>query len=267
MDSDLGSSMMLLRLLPAAAAIVPALITFTLLGPMVLYVIARWRAHRAPVVDPTGLRPAPRAEPAGAPPYDSLMRIDPQLGLKFALHWFSTTAFHLALAGATFLIYTLIGPGPSSVKGDMYRVAFALLVPAGIIYGVHAMLLRRTNDLEVPGVRRLFLGYNLIVTGLVGFVALVAGFQIMFAKASFGGAGHLAAAAVLVYCGSWAVLGMRLGQLVLGDFSGGAGGMPDELAPPGEGAPHPPAAAAGAGGRGAALPPLGGGSFPPIEPR
>jgi hypothetical protein len=240
MDSELGSSMMLLRLLPAAAAIVPALITFTLFGPMVLYVIARWRAHRAPAVDP-------------------------QLGLKFALHWFSTSAFHLALVGVALLVYTLIGPGPSSAKGDMYRVAFALLVPAGAIYGIHVMLLRRTNDLEVPGVRRLFLGYNMIVTGLVGFVALVAGFQIMFAKASFGGAGHLAASAVLVYCAAWAVLGMRLNQVVLGDWTGGAGGLPDEIVPPGQGVPQPPASAAA--GRGAVLPPLGGGSFPPIEPR
>jgi len=238
MDSDLGSSMMLFRLLPAAAAVVSVLVSLMLFGPMVLYLVARWRSHRAPIVDP-------------------------QLGLKFALHWFSSSALHLALAGAVVLIFTIIGPGPSSMKGDAYRAAFAMLVPAGAIYGIHAMLLRRTNDLEQPGVRRLFLGYNLVVTGLVGFVALAMGFQLLFAKGSTGGGGHMAASAILVYCSAWAAFGWRLSQLVLGDWTGGAGGVPDDVVAPGPGAAQPPQAAAGGGG----LPALGGGAYPPIEPR
>ncbi len=124
-----------------------------------------------------------------------------------------------------------------------------MLVPAGAIYGIHAMLLRRTNDLEQPGVRRLFLGYNLVVTGLVGFVALVMGFQLLFAKGSTGGAGHMAAAAILVYCSAWAAFGWRLSQLVLGDWTGGTGGVPDDVVAPGPGASsQPPQAAAGGGG-------------------
>ena len=185
MDSELSSSMMLFRLLPAAAAVASIVVTLMLFGPMVLYLIARWRAHRAPSVDP-------------------------QLGLKFALYWFSSSALHLALAGAALLIFTIIGPGAASNKGDAYRVAFAMLVPAGIVYGIHAMLLRRTNDLEQPGVRRLFLGYNTVVTGLVGFFALVMGFQFLFAKGHTYGAGHMAASAILVYCSAWAGLGWRL---------------------------------------------------------
>ncbi len=240
MDSDFSSSMMLFRILPAATAVASILITLTLFGPMVLYIIARWRAHRAPVVDP-------------------------HLGLKFALHWFATSAFHLALVGGVLLIFTLIGPGPSSAKGDMYRSAFAMLVPAGIVLGVHLMLLKRTNDYEMPGVRRLFLGYNVIVTGLIGFISLVMGFQLLFAKGSTDGMGHLAGAAILVYGGAWAALGFRLGQLVLGDPGsfGGYGGVPDEVVPPGP-AQQPPASSAASGG-GAGLPPLGGGAYPPID--
>jgi hypothetical protein len=238
MDSDFGSSMMLFRILPAATAVASILVTLTLFGPMVLYILARWRAQRAPVPDP-------------------------HLGLKFALHWFATSALHLALVGAVLLIFTLIGPGPSSAKGDMYRVAFAMLVPAGIVLGVHLMLLKRTNDDEVPGVRRLFLGYNLIVAGLVGFGSLVMGFQLLFAKGSTGGMGHLAGSAILVYGGAWAALGFRFGQIVLGDVSG-FGGFPDQIVPPGPSQQQPPPASA-AGGGGAGLPPLGGGAYPPID--
>lgn len=245
MDSDISSSMMLFRMLPAATAVISIVVTLTLFGPLVLYVIARWRAHRTPVPDP-------------------------QLGFKFALHWFATSALHLTLVGTVLLVFTIIGPGPSSAKGDMYRAAFAMLVPAFLVLAIHTMLLKRTNDLEVPGVRRLFLGYNTIVTGLVGFVALVMGFQLLFAKGSVAPMGHLAAAAILVYCSAWAGLGWRLSQLVLGDWSGGAGGIPDEVVPPRGPAQQPPPAssAAGGGGGGApGLPSLGGGSYPPIEPR
>jgi len=232
--------MMLLRFLPgAAAAAALVLIPIVMFGPMVLYIIARWRDHRAPVADP-------------------------QLGLKFAMHMFATTALNIVLFGTAFLIYTLISPGSSSAKGDWYRIAFALLVPAGIILGVHLGMIRRTNDFEVPGVRRLFLGYNLIVIGSMGFFSLLFGFQMLFVKGSTHGAGHLAGSLVLVYCTAWGLLGWRFSQTVFGDWSGGAGRIPDETVTPRQPPqPQPPAApAAGAG-----LPALGGGNYPPIEPR
>jgi hypothetical protein len=239
MDSDFESSLALLRFLPGvAAAAAFVLVPLVMFGPLVLYVLARWRAHRAPVVDP-------------------------HLGLKFALHLFSSTALHILLFAGAFLIYTIIGPGPSSVKGDWYRIAFALVVPASVVLGVHSMLIKRTNDQEAPGVRRLFLGYNLIVIGSVGFFSLMLAFQMLFAKGSTHGLGHLAGSLVLVYCSAWGVLGWRLSQLVFTDWSGGTG-LPDEVVPPRSQQP-PPAAAAGGGG--SALPSLGGGSYPPIEPR
>lgn len=230
----MGSSMMLLRMLPAATAVISIVITLSLFGPMVLYILARWRQNR------TGAN-------------------DPQLGLKFALHWFATSAFHLALAGGTGLIFAIISPG--SGKGDLYRSVFAMLVPAGIIMGVHLALLKRTNDEEVPGVRRLFLGYNLFVTGLIGFIALVMFFQILFAKGSAAPVSHLVGSLVLVYGTAWALLGYKFGQMVLGG-PGGFGEMPDVMTPPGPPPPAPPAAGAGGG-----LPSLGGGSYPPIEQR
>jgi hypothetical protein len=232
MDSSLGSWMMLFRISSAVTAVVSVMATLMLAGPLVLYAIARWRAQRA-----------------GG---------DPQLGLKFALHWFAASSLHLALVGATVALYALVSPG-SAGKGDLYRVAFGLLVPAGIVLGIHVAALRRTTDEEVPGVRRLFLGYNTVVTGGTGFVALMLGFQVLFARGSSHGHGHLFAAMFLVFGAAWAVCGWRLMQLVLGgsDEPDAPGAGPGAVAPVAD-----PAAP-----RAGALPPLGGGSFPPIDPR
>jgi len=240
MDSELASAMKLYRFLSLpGVTFLSVVVALSLPGALLIYLVARWRAHRASVVDP-------------------------QLGLKVALHSFATAAFHLALYGGARLVFAIIGPDMAAEKGDLYRSAFAMLVPAGLILGVHVMLLRRTNDLDLPAVRRLFLGYNTIVTGLVGFVALALGFQILFAKGTQAPLGHLAGSAVLVYGGAWALLGWRLSQLVMGDWSG-TGGLPDEVVPPSQ-PPHQPPPAAAAGG-GPSLPSLGGGSYPPIDPR
>jgi hypothetical protein len=223
------------------ALTVGPLISVAALSPIVLYIVARWRAHREPIADP-------------------------QLGIKFVLHYFSIIAFHLALAGATLLIYTMIKPGggsetmDSESKSESYRMAFGFLLPAGMVLAAHLAMIRRTNDVQFPGVKRLFYGFNLLITGLAGFAALVIGFQALLFKGSTHGMAHFGGAAILVYCTAWGLLAWRFDQLVIGSsgFSAVGGGsivMPQ--APP----PPPPAAAAGGG-----LPSLGGGSFPPLEP-
>jgi hypothetical protein len=115
-------------LLPAAAP----LLMVASFAPIVLYIVARWRAHRDP-----------------AP--------DPQLGLKFVIYYFATVGFHLALVGGTLLLYTMIRPGgeDSESKSQMYRMAFGFIVPAGVVLGAHIALLVRTNDHQFPGVNRL----------------------------------------------------------------------------------------------------------------
>ena len=210
-------------------------------APVVLYIVARWRAHKEPIQDT-------------------------QLGLKFVIHYFATVGFHLGLGGGTLLIYTMIRPGgeDGEPKGDMYRLAFGFLIPAGIVLAAHLALLTRTNDKQFPSVRRLFAGFNLLITGIVGFAALVAGVQALLARGSTGGMGHLGGAAILVYCTAWGMLAWRFDLIVLGGGGFSAtGGPPSNIVPPSY--PLPPAAAAG-GDKGG-LPPLGGGSFPPIDPR
>ena len=230
---DMDSSFFLMRALAGPmVAVVGAMVTMTVFAPIILYVVARWRAHKEPAMDT-------------------------QLGLKFAMHYFSVTAFHLALAAGTLLVWATISSIPSEFKSPFYRTALGLLVPAGIVLAAHLSFLKRTNEDQFPGVKRLFTGYNLIVTGLFGFIALVMAFQALFAKGSTGELGKIAGAMVLTYGTAWAVLGYKLGQLVL-DRSSGA--PPQNIVmPPGP----PPGAAAGGGG----LPPLGGGAYPPLDQR
>lgn len=198
-----------------------------LLLPFVLYVVARWRAHKEPVADP-------------------------QLGIKVALGYFQVTALQVLLAGGAMLLYAVISSDED--KGTIYRAALGLLVPGALVYGAHVSLLKMTNQDAFPAVRRMLAGYNLLITGLVGMASLVAAFEALFQKGSSHGFGRAAAAGVLVYGSAWAVTGYRLGRLVLGDR-----GEPPAAAPPAAvSAPPAPPATPG-------LPPLGGGSYPPIS--
>ncbi|HLL22977.1 MAG TPA: hypothetical protein VK427_12645 [Kofleriaceae bacterium] len=221
----------LLRALAPMAAISVLVGMLLVAAPLALYVIARWRAHR-----------------------DAAW--DPHLGLKFALHYFAFSAYQLLLAGIALLIYMLISPNTADKGSDGYRAAIALIMPAAVVLAAHVSLLKRTNDTSMPGVRRLFWGYNMLLSGIVAFSALVLGFQVMFAKGPSGGLGHFAGAVVVVYGIAWALLGLKLAQLVLGGPSGGA---PDEYVPP-PGVAVPPVQPQ------PGLPALGGGAFPPIDP-
>jgi hypothetical protein len=239
---DFDSGFFVLRALAGPMmAIVTMLVTVTIFVPIVLYVIARWRASRDP-------------------------EVDRHLGIKVALHYFAISAFQLGLAGLTLLVWGMISSAPSEAKSIVYRIAFGMIVPAALVQAAHLSLLRRTNDAQVTSVRRLFGGYNLIVTGLLGFIALVLAFQALFAKGSSGEMGRVAGAMVLTYGTSWAVLGWRFGQAVLGG-GGGASAAPPAVTTTTPVTSSPvatPSAATPSGGGG--LPSLGGGAFPPIEP-
>jgi hypothetical protein len=230
---DFGSSVFLARMLAGpVAALASAMVILLVLAPVVIYLVARWRGAA-----------------------------DAHLGIKFALHYFAISAFQLALAGGALLLWTMISPGSSDAKSAPLRSAFAMLVPALIVLGLHLMLLKRTNDDQLPGVRRLFAGYNLIVTGLVGFLGLMLACQALFAKGSTHGMGQIAGAMLVVYGTAWALLGWRFGQLVLGGdgFGASAPGPLATAAPPAPAVPAPPGAPSGG------LPPLGGGSYPPLN--
>jgi hypothetical protein len=199
-----------------------------LLLPFVLYIVARWRAAKSP-------------------------NADGQLGLKVALGYFMVTGLQVLLLGGAALLYAIISSDED--KATIYRAAFGLIVPGALVYFSHASLLRMTNQEAFPAVRRMLAGYNLLLTGMVGMTALVAAFEALFQKGSSHGFGRAAAAGVLVYGSAWAVCGWKFSRLVLGD----RGSPPDNIVPPGPAANMPQAPPAQPG-----LPPLGGGSFPPI---
>jgi hypothetical protein len=217
----------LFRALAPGLALVVLTVGFLVLAPVLLYIVARWRSE--------------------AP--------DPHLGLKFALHHFAFAAFQIVLVGVTLLIYMFISPATAEKGTAGYRAAVAFIIPGASLLAVHVVLLRRTNDEAMPLVRRLFWGYNLIITGLAAFGALLLGFQMLLAKGSTGGLGHLAGAMVVVYGTAWALLGLKFGQLVLG--AAPAAHVEREAAAP---VPHTLPASSST-----SLPALGGGSYPPIE--
>ncbi len=229
------SPLEMMSLMGPMLVIVPMLLWFLVVGPLVLYPVARWRANREPYADP-------------------------QLGMKVALHYFKLLSFQLLLIGGTMLLYAIISKGDE--KGDLYRAAFGFLVPGGIVFAVHMVMIKKTNDLVMPSVRRLFLGYNLLVTGILGFGALVLGFQALFAKGDSGDAGRLFLASIMVYCAAWAAIGVQFARTVLGPGAGS--GMPHNVVPP---APMPPSTnASGSVSVQPGLPPLSAGQYPPIDP-
>jgi hypothetical protein len=237
MDEYGVSPLSMMRLLSPVFIIGPIILWLLVMGPFVLYLVARWRANR---------------DPAG----------DPQLGLKVAFHYFGLLGFQFALAGTMLVVWAIVGKWGSSGRGDAARFGFGLLIPALIVYFTHLSLLRRTNDDRVRIARRLFGGYNLLVVGMIGFTALMLVFNALFQKGSSGDFGRFSASLLIVYGTAWAVCGFRFANLTF-DTPFDTGSPPlDAGSPPIGQGPTAPGVPAGP-----TLPALGGGSFPPIEPK
>jgi hypothetical protein len=215
-DDDYGSRSLMgpMYMLSMMTPVLMIMAITSLLFPLILYVVARWRDNKAPVADP-------------------------QLGLKFALHFFRVQSFQLLLWGTAMLLYSMLS---KEMKGEMrefiYRPAFGFLVPAGIVFGVSTAMLGRTNNYNFPIVGRIFSGYNLMISGLIGMAALFAGFQAMFMKGSSGEFGRIAWTGILVYTTAWVVQGAVFGRQVL------EGAPPNPYEPPSAGSGGEPPAAA-----------------------
>jgi hypothetical protein len=179
--------MMMLRALGPVMMIAPLFIGMVLGGPLVLYLVARWRANRDRVVDP-------------------------QLGTKVALGYFAFVALQLVLIATFIITWMIMSKMPSEATGDIFRVGFGILVPSAIVLGVHMWLLGRTNQVLFPGVRRLYQGYNFFTVGIVGLIAIEVVFQALFTKGSSGELGRIGAALFLVYGTAWLISGVTFIQ-------------------------------------------------------
>jgi hypothetical protein len=162
--------------------LMPYMMAFSLL-PIIIYIVARWR----------------QAKEGHA---------DPQLGLKVALAFFRVLAFQICLGGVWLLVYGIVAKGDS---GEIFRVAGGLLIPGLIVFAAHHIAMQRTNDAVLPMPARMFDGLNLIQTGIIGFLALLAAFVVALQKDSPGDseALRLTWSLVAVYTVTWGVLAYR----------------------------------------------------------
>jgi len=217
-DDDYGPNpFMFARIIGMAVVPMVFALLVGLLAPMIMYILARWRDKHAP-----------------AP--------DPQLGLKFVLNFFRVQSYQILLLGLFMLIYAMLTKEMSKHRGDLMRPAFGFIVPAALVFGVTTALLPKTNQYAYPAVARLWNGYNLMITGLIGFIVLIFGFQLLFAKGSTGEAGRVVWALVLVYTSAWAVQGAMFARQVLdqpmldppssGSSSGGDPDVPGPMQKP-----------------------------------
>lgn len=205
--SRYGSPMM--GMMGMLGAIIPVLVTvmmLSLMAPAILYVIARWKQHREGTNDP-------------------------QLGIKFALAFFRQLGYQVMLLAGFMVLYGMTSKMFSGHRGTIMRPAFGFLVPGLIVWGVHNLAMQRTNRIQFPGVERLFAGYNLITTGLVGFIGLIMVFQSLFAEGSGGDGGRMAWSLALVYTSAWATQGVIFLNRVLDTPPTGS-----SMAPPSAGA-------------------------------
>jgi len=157
--------------------LMPYIMAFSLL-PIVIYIVARWRQAR-----------------------DG--HHDPQLGLKVALAFFRLLAFQVCLAGLWAMVYAVVAKSDS---GEIFRVAGGLLLPGLMVLGAHHVAMQRTNDAVLPMPARMFAGLNLIQTGIIGFLALVAAFVVTLQKDAPGDALRFVWSLVAVYTVAWAAL-------------------------------------------------------------
>jgi hypothetical protein len=178
---DLGSAFFNAFMLPAMF-LGPILTLLTWL-PVILYVIARWRTYREGLTDA-------------------------QLGLKVALSFFKIISYQLSLAGLFLLVYALMSDAPDDMQEKVLRTAGGLLVPGMLIYGVHFYAYNQTNHREVPTVDRLFAGVNLLQTGIIGMVSVVAAFYMLFQKNIADESERLVWSGVMVYVLAWLVQGL-----------------------------------------------------------
>src|SRR5438094_492232 len=104
MENEYGvSPFAMMRILGATTFIAP-LVIWMFVTPLVLYPIARWKAHREPAADT-------------------------QLGIKVALSYFGLVAFQLVLSGVTTVVFAIVSSMGSDEKSSAYRFGFGLLVP------------------------------------------------------------------------------------------------------------------------------------------
>ena len=139
-----------------------------------LYVIVRWRSGGD--------------HPAG-------------IGTHGALLYFTCVGFLIALAGGANMVYGVFSVTP--VNEAMTRFSWALLCGGGVTLGLNVVLMRKLGPLKDPAeVVRIFIGFVMVLTGMVSVGTLVLGFDALFQEAKTPPIEKLRVDAILLY-GIW----------------------------------------------------------------
>jgi hypothetical protein len=156
----------------------PVLISLIML-PVVIYVVARWRAYR------------------------ELTAPDPQLGIKCALAWFKMVSYQMLLMGLFMFLYPITADLPEYMSEGFTRTAMGMLLPAGLVFTAHHFILKQTNAEFLPTAPRMFAGLSLIQTGLIAFFALVMGGILLFQKNTPSEINRPVMVLIFIYGGAW----------------------------------------------------------------
>lgn len=104
------------------------------------------------------------------------------VGTHGALLYFATVGFLLALGGGANLVYGIVSITP--VDEEARRLSWAFLTSGTLITAFNMFLMQKLGPLEQPDEAvRVFLGFMMLVTGMVATGALVAFFAAAFQKA------------------------------------------------------------------------------------
>ncbi len=125
--------------------------------------------------------------------------VDPRLGLKVILYYFKTLGYHALLVG----FVLLISQSMDGRFGRQAKISLAFLISGGIVYGIHRYLIaNKTNTTDFPQTERIYIGFNLLITGIAGMASLIT-----LAITLFEGSGSriaMPASFSLVYVTAWA---------------------------------------------------------------
>lgn len=187
MEEDVHGSMVLFILIFESLRVIALVALVALLVvPLLLFFGSRWRGEKSGDQDP-------------------------QSGFKFVVCVFGSAAFQMTTISIFVLLCTEIIEMPSDFKDLIYRTSGALLIPSIVIGVIHYRLFRKSNYRDFPSVLKMFVGYNLIIFGTLGFAGFVLLVQAILMKGSSGEIGKIAGTMATVFGTVWLTLYKVLG--------------------------------------------------------
>jgi hypothetical protein len=138
-------------------------------------------------------------------------QVDPQIGIKSALHYFLSISILVALTGATISAVDIFSqvfgdkpvqpnlvappvrgfpqqPMPQAPRNEFFsgvsqRIAWPLILSGGLMaLGSLVLLKTITNDEQFPSVRRTFIGFRLVIAGMAFFFGFTSLVMLLFQK-------------------------------------------------------------------------------------